>query len=258
MPLVSIITPTYLRDDFLPGIRQCVQSQTLRDIEWLVADDSPQRSAHFNTADDARIRYFHLPQKLSVGEKRNMLVERAQGEIIVQFDDDDYYAPNYVHTMLNALNSGGHDLVNLRAWFLFDQRHRFFGFWDLMQKDGLHFALGRERAELMMFDSKNDDSFKDNHLGYGFGWIYRKAVWTQSPFPHVDWNEDGQFALKAREKFRMGGHQDNHGICLHILHGGNTSRVFPQFQLPLFMVEEYFPQMDKERYLNTAPVLETS
>jgi glycosyltransferase involved in cell wall biosynthesis len=249
-PLVSIITPTYQRDSFLPGIRQCVQSQTLQDYEWLIADDSAEKSAHFGEPGDPRIHYIHLPQKLSVGEKRNLLVERARSEVILQFDDDDYYAPGYAHTMLNALNSGGHDLMNLRAWFLFDQRHRFFGFWDLMLKDGLHFALGRERAELMMFDSKTDDSFKDNHLGFGFGWIYRKAVWARAPFPHVDWNEDGAFALNAQAHFRLGGHLDTRGICLHILHGGNCSRVFPQFQLPLFMLEQYFPQMDKQRYLN--------
>ena len=250
MPQISIITPTFQRDDFLPRIRQCVQSQTLQDIEWLIADDSPEKSAHFDPPGDPRIRYIHLPQRMSVGEKRNLLVEQAQSEVILHFDDDDYYAPGYAHTMLNALTSDGYDMVNLRAWFLFDLRHRFFGFWDMMLKDGLHFALGRERAELMVFDSRTDDSFKDNHLGFGFGWIYRKAVWARAPFLHLDWNEDGAFALQAREHFRLGGHADTKGICLHILHGGNTSRAFPQYQLPLFMLEQYFPQMDKQRFLN--------
>ena len=40
-----------------------------------------------------RIRYFHLPEPRTIGEKRNFAVRAAQGLVVIQWDDDDYYGP---------------------------------------------------------------------------------------------------------------------------------------------------------------------
>jgi hypothetical protein len=52
------------------------------------------------------------------------MVREATGEVIAQFDDDDYYAPDYVATMLARL--GTSDLVKLSGWYLFDASERGF------------------------------------------------------------------------------------------------------------------------------------
>ena len=87
-------------------------------------------------------------KKFSIREKRNPLIDKAKGEIIVQFDDDDYYCPDYVRTMAANLANLNADLINLRGWFLYDCRSRFFGYWNLMQKEGLHYRCHRAGVTL--------------------------------------------------------------------------------------------------------------
>src|SRR5450755_929336 len=98
MPRVSIITPTKDRQNLLPALWNCVQAQHFQDIEWLIHDGSPGRAV-FDGINDPRIRYMHEPQPMSIGVKRNVLCDAAQGEIIVHFDDDDFYGPHYIRDM---------------------------------------------------------------------------------------------------------------------------------------------------------------
>lgn len=42
----------------------------------------------------------------SVGQKRNDLIQKAQGEYVCFIDDDDYISENYLSTILYHLNSG--------------------------------------------------------------------------------------------------------------------------------------------------------
>jgi glycosyltransferase involved in cell wall biosynthesis len=114
MPKVSIITPTYSRESHLSKIHRCFKSQDYPDLEWLILDDSPGPSEEFTATSDSRIRYRHISKRLSIGEKRNLLVDEAAGDIIVHFDDDDFYNLNYVSSMVGALNEKECDLLNLR------------------------------------------------------------------------------------------------------------------------------------------------
>jgi len=118
--MVSIITPTYNRATFLKNALAYFRSQNYRDIEWLILDDSLQEAPAFSDLADRNIFYERIDRKLSVGEKRNLLIEKSHGEIIVQFDDDDYYCPDYVRTMVSALSTLNADLINLRGWFLYE------------------------------------------------------------------------------------------------------------------------------------------
>ena len=36
----------------------------------------------------------------TIGEKRNLAIQNASGDVICHFDDDDLYAPTYVETMV--------------------------------------------------------------------------------------------------------------------------------------------------------------
>jgi glycosyltransferase involved in cell wall biosynthesis len=244
MTKVSIITPTHDRERFLPSICRCVEAQDYPDWEWLILDDGPSPSKDLQVAQNPRIRYTHTQRRSSIGAKRNWLVERATGDIVVHFDDDDFYHSSYVSSLVSTLHTKQLDLVNMRGWFLYDRRHQFFGYWNLQLKEGLHYVCNPDGMGLMMLDKSNNAPLENNHLGFGFGWAYRKRVWEKSPFPDRDWNEDGEFALKARELFRLDGILDTQGICLHILHAGNTSRSFPQYQLPTFLLGRLFPTVE--------------
>jgi glycosyltransferase involved in cell wall biosynthesis len=230
LPLVTIITPTYSRDTFLSKTLQYVKSQTYANIEWLVCDDSLKPSSIWTYSHN--IRYDHSPQRLSIGTKRNRLIAQARGEIIVHFDDDDYYAPNYVSTMVDNLKHN--DLINLRGWFVNDLRSNFFGYCDTTDKTPSHYRLSPDGCQHGRFERQENN----DHLGFGFSFVYRRDCWERHPFPDVNWNEDAVFSAHAK----MGGIMDQGGLCLHTIHADNTSWCYPQYQLPCFMLRQLFPE----------------
>ena len=242
--MVSVITPTRNRDRFLKNALTYFRSQDYKNIEWLILDDSPQAAECLDDLTDENIFYQHMDRQISIGEKRNILIERARGEIIIQFDDDDYYAPNYVSFMVSALNDLGADLINLRGWYLYDVRSDFFGYWDLMQKEGPHYRCDGEGVALTMLGPDNNHDFENNQFGFGFSYAFKREVWEAVKFSTIDWNEDGEFSLKARSKFKVDGIHDTQGICLHFLHPNSTSRCFPQHHLQPFLFQRLFPDLD--------------
>lgn len=108
-PLVSILTPTYERHAFLPYLARMIARQTcdLSRVEWVVVDDSASTQQHVFAKWGGkllqrlmRVHYVHLPHKVPIGCKRNLTTTLARGDYMMHMDDDDYYAPNYVDTVL--------------------------------------------------------------------------------------------------------------------------------------------------------------
>ena len=67
MPLVSVILPVYLGEDYIKETIRCILSQTYTKIELLVIDDgSPDKSgaiADQAASLDARLTVFHQPHR---------------------------------------------------------------------------------------------------------------------------------------------------------------------------------------------------
>ncbi|KPQ01376.1 glycosyltransferase [Marinobacter sp. HL-58] len=92
-PLVSIITPTYNRADFIEQAVNSVLAQTFTNFELLIVDDGSTD----NTWDllepalaDSRVRYFHQEnQGQSVA--RNLALVEAKGDFVCFLDSDNYW-----------------------------------------------------------------------------------------------------------------------------------------------------------------------
>ena len=79
-------------------------------MEWIILDDGDDKVADlFDPAATGliNVRYVPLPAgtKLPIGAKRNRLNEIARGEIVVCWDDDDYYPPDRVKKAVTKLRS---------------------------------------------------------------------------------------------------------------------------------------------------------
>jgi glycosyltransferase involved in cell wall biosynthesis len=238
--LVSIITPTRNRKNFIEKAAKYVNWQSYADVEWLIIDDSDPGERHRPSDVRGIMSYECVDKRLTIGEKRNLLVDRARGEYIIHFDDDDFYSPHYVATMLEAMRQNSLDLMNLRGWYLFDERNGFFGYWNLESKTGLHYRCARDGISVSALTNDNNAGFECNHMGFGFSYAFKKSVWERGPFPHRDWNEDGEFFRFASQYVRTGGVHDIDGICLHIVHPNSTSISFPQYRLPEPLAHEIF------------------
>jgi len=237
---ISIVTPTYERERFLPALYDSFCAQTYPDLELLVGDDSTASSAFFSRLSDPRVRYVHFPARLSTGEKRNRLIASAAGEVIVFFDDDDYYAPHYVETMVKALH--GADLVKLVGWYVLWAPARALFYWDTTSNHPTHFNLGKGSVALVSDKRFGSDFVAKNVDGYGFSYVFRRSALEKARFPDLTLGEDLPFVTDLR---RAGGTivhvADECASAVHILHGLTSSVVFPQYRLPPAVVERLFP-----------------
>jgi glycosyltransferase involved in cell wall biosynthesis len=241
LPAVSVITPTWNREALLPFAYRSFASQRAGALEWIVIDDSDTPSAFMMGLNDERVVYRHLPSRLSIGEKRNLAVELARSEVIAHFDDDEVYAPDYLATMLDYMRVCEAEFVKLGAFFLYSRTYGQFAYWDLMRKKGLHFCWSDRPMTMLNFPEENA-AFANNHLGYGFSYVYTKRLWAAQPFEHRSFNEDGQFVEAALARgARVALFFDDAGLCLHVLHAYNTSKCFPQYLLPEVLVARHFP-----------------
>jgi glycosyltransferase involved in cell wall biosynthesis len=240
-PCVSVITPTWNREELLPLAYRSFAAQQAGALEWIVIDDSEVPSAFMTNLRDERVVYRHLPARLSIGEKRNLAASLARGEVIAHFDDDEVYAPGYLTAMLDQMRVHEAQFVKLSAFFLYSRVYGQFAYWDLMRKSGLHFCWSNQPMAVLNFP-RESAAFADNHVGYGFSYVYTKRLWAAQPFEHRSFNEDGVFATAALARgARMALPADDVGLCLHVLHAHNTSKCFPQYLLPEVLVARQFP-----------------
>lgn len=111
-PLVSIIVPTYRRDDGLEKALFSISTQTYDNIEIIVVDDNDDmlwNSKVFKIVDSfvksksiPIQRIENHPNKGSA-VARNVGIAVAQGEYIAFLDDDDIYLPNRIAHQLEPM-----------------------------------------------------------------------------------------------------------------------------------------------------------
>jgi glycosyltransferase involved in cell wall biosynthesis len=73
-------------------------------IEWIIVDDGTDKIKDLILASGIpQIRYFEVPEKMSLGAKRNYMHQFVRGSIIVYMDDDDYYPPQRISHAVERL-----------------------------------------------------------------------------------------------------------------------------------------------------------
>ena len=103
-PYVSVCTPTFNRRPFIAAMLQCFNHQTYpKDrMEWIIVDDGTDPIEDL-VSQHPCVQYYRLNEKISLGKKRNLMHEKASGDIIVYMDDDDYYPPDRVSHAVTTL-----------------------------------------------------------------------------------------------------------------------------------------------------------
>jgi len=101
---VSVIIPTYNRQDTLKrAIETCI-SQTYKDIEIIIVDDTKKSQQDLiDSYHDDRIVYVHNANPQGSPIARNIGIERATGEYIAFLDDDDEWLPEKIEKQLNYM-----------------------------------------------------------------------------------------------------------------------------------------------------------
>lgn len=117
-PLTTCVVLTNGRPRFLERSILYFHRQDYPNRELLILDSGPEDAgARFAGPD---IRYHHLPNRLSVGDKRNLGCELARGEIICHWDDDDWYGPSRLSRQTAPLLDGRAEITGLTAELFFE------------------------------------------------------------------------------------------------------------------------------------------
>lgn len=112
--LVSIIVPIYKVEDYMDKCVQSLAGQTYSNLEIILVDDgSPDGCGQMCDAwakRDSRIRVVHK-ENGGLSDARNAGLPVATGEIIGFVDSDDWVEPEFVQTLLEAMEAQGADIA---------------------------------------------------------------------------------------------------------------------------------------------------
>ena len=201
------------------ALYRCFREQTYEDVELIVVDTGAVPSPFFTspTFTDARVKYLYQRQHQTIGEKRNLAIQHASGDIICHFDDDDLYASTYIETMVTAMEAEGADFIKLSSWLVHD-----------LQTDD----TGRFDADAPMPHPQLEQLRENFLFTYGFSFLYRRALFPTFSFMATSWGEDQDILRRVREAGKtLALYRDLDGLCLHNQHGENCSRSFAQFRI---------------------------
>jgi len=107
LPRVSCLMVTKNRPTLARRSVQCFQQQSYPNLELVIVDDGEDDSLErwVEQLGDKRLCYVRLPaENRSLGELRNIAVERSSGEYITQWDDDDLSDPRRLELQLATIH----------------------------------------------------------------------------------------------------------------------------------------------------------
>lgn len=108
-PLVSCLMVTYNRPHLVKRAVHCFLNQTWQNKELVIVDDGEEDlSEILSVIEKDRLVYHRIPKEDSntLGKLRNITLELARGDYLVQWDDDDWYHPQRIEVQVKALLAG--------------------------------------------------------------------------------------------------------------------------------------------------------
>lgn len=192
-PHVSCIMPTANRPNYVALAIEHFLNQDYRNAELVIIDDGKE-SVRSVLPDHRRIKYFYTAPLGSIGNKRNYACERAQGEIIMHWDDDDYYAYDWMNRQLKALEESQADIVGLNKIVFFSPLVK--KYWDYADTNTARPWLS------------------------GATMAYRKSFWEKHPFKDLNIGEDYDYIWNSGAKIYA---YDYPNGFISTLHANNTT-----------------------------------
>lgn len=121
--LVSCVMPTRNRRHLVPQAIRYFFGQRYSAAELIIVDDSTVPVDDLITH-DGRMQYVRVDEGSSIGAKMNAGCEVARGDIIAQWDDDDWHGPNRIMRQVAPILSKQASITALQGAPIFHVRSR--------------------------------------------------------------------------------------------------------------------------------------
>jgi hypothetical protein len=186
--------PTYNRRAFVPQAIQYFLRQDYANRELIIIDDGSDEIGDLLPRDE-RIQYHRLGHKLTLGAKLNLACAQARGEIIVNWDDDDWYAPRRISYQVAALLKTGTELCGINDLFYYD--------------------LVSGRAYRYIWPSNQQPWLAGSSL------CYRRELWATNRYAEIDVGMDAYFVWGVPPHKLMV--LPDSSFAVHLIHTQNGS-----------------------------------
>ena len=186
--------PTYNRREFLPHAIRYFLRQAYQPKELIIIDDG-ESPVDDLIPEAENIRYIRLHSKITLGGKLNMACELARGEIIANWDDDDWYADRRLEYQVEALQNPKIQVCGINRLLYYDVR---------LSRAHEYIYPDDQRVWLI-----------------GSSLCYRKKFWLLHRFADINVGMDGLFVWSTTpDKVCV---LPDSSIAVHMIHDRNVS-----------------------------------
>ena len=174
----------------MPKAIACYQSQTYQRRELLILADG-ESVRDLIPLDDPSIRLVEIAGNTRIGAKRNLGCEKADGEIVAHFDDDDFSAPERLSDQVSRLIASNLPVTGYR---------------EMQFRDGAQAWLYTGTPLFVL----------------GTSLCYRRDYWRAHRFMEIQMGEDNHFVHDAAAAGQLAPAPAG-DLMWASIHAGNTS-----------------------------------
>jgi len=197
--LVSCIMPTSGRPEWMAQAIRYFQRQDYPNRELVIIDASRENLAAL-IPPDPRIRHIRTRIARSIGTMRNLAADHARGDIILHWDDDDWYAPTRISAQVQPILDGAADITALQETCFFDLDR-----WEFWRCTPEH------HRRLFVADV------------HGGTLAYRRALYRGGcRYPEISLAEDAMFLQRALGIGARLAPLSGEGLFIYLRHGRNA------------------------------------
>jgi glycosyltransferase involved in cell wall biosynthesis len=120
-PLISILTPTWNRAEYLKKVWKGLDSQTYKNIEWVIANDGSTDNTkevveELSKKSSFPVTFINADMRIGKPRMDNELMSHANGEFFIWNDSDDFFVPDAINRLVELW----HNIPNIK-------RHEYLG-----------------------------------------------------------------------------------------------------------------------------------
>lgn len=184
--LVTVIIPTYNREDSIIRTLQSILNQSYRPLDIVIIDDGSQDNTkdiiqpYLAVDNNCSIRYFYQ-KNAGVSAARNYGIKMARGEYISFCDSDDILLPGKIEKQVRYMQQEGADVSYGQVRYKSDTREYLNHPEPASDDPALQFLLYKTL-------SQNDS------------WMFSRKLFTEHDLSFrvgCSWGEDNEFLIKA-------------------------------------------------------------
>jgi glycosyltransferase involved in cell wall biosynthesis len=219
-PLVSCVMPTYNRRRFIPHAIDYFLRQDYANKELIVIDDGTDIIQDL-IPDHPLIRHYRLDKKITLGAKLNLACSYAQGKIIVNWDDDDWYSETRLTCQVECIENEKFEVCGINDLL----------YYDLINNTGYRYIYPADQRKWLL----------------GSSLCYTKKLWSTNLFADINVGMDGLFVFATpSNKVKV---MNDPTMSVHMIHENNVSpkktnakwwHSYPVIELQKIMKDDWY------------------